>query len=240
MHVLKLDKITKIYEMGKERVTALDQVDLAVEKGEFISILGKSGSGKSTMLNIMAGLAPPTDGGIFLMEHPIHDYTETQITLLRKQYIGFIFQSYNLLASHTALENVMMPLIFANLKKKERIERAKEMLDAVGLYDRMHHLPNQMSGGQQQRVSVARAFVNRPELIFADEPTGNLDTKTSEQVMELMLKMIDLYNQTFVMVTHDDETSMYANRIIHMVDGRIDRIINKKAEDRNEVVLQGV
>lgn len=227
--VLNLKNISKIYTMGKEEVKALNGVNLQVSRGEFVAILGKSGSGKSTMLNVMAGLAPATEGEIFLMDKPIHQLNETEITNLRKKYIGFIFQSYNLLGSHTALENVMLPLTFANVKSKERIERAKEMLDAVGLYDRMNHMPNQMSGGQQQRVSIARAFVNRPELVFADEPTGNLDTRTSEEVMHLMLGMIEKHNQTFVMVTHDDETSGYANRIVHMKDGKIDRIIDRVA-----------
>lgn len=228
MDVLNLEEVTKIYTMEKEEVRALDKVNLKVPKGEFLSIMGKSGSGKSTLLNVMAGLAPPTNGSVYLMENPIHQMNETQITLLRKEYVGFIFQSYNLFSSHTALENVMLPLTFANIKKKERIERAKEILDSVGLYDRINHLPKQMSGGQQQRVSIARAFVNQPQLVFADEPTGNLDTNTSKQIIELMLNMIEKHNQTFIMVTHDDETSGYANRVIHMKDGKVDRIIENQ------------
>lgn len=224
MAILRMKDIKKIYKMDKEIVPALQGVSFDVDEGEFISILGKSGSGKSTLLNVMAGLSPPTEGEIFLMDQPVHKMKETAITLLRKKYVGFIFQSYNLLTSHTALENVMLPLTFANIPMKERKERASAMLEAVGLSDRMAHLPKQMSGGQQQRVSIARAFVNEPRLVFADEPTGNLDSKTSDEIMTLMLSMIERYNQTFIMVTHDDETSDYANRIVRMQDGRIERI----------------
>ncbi len=240
MDVLTLKDISKVYRMGKEEVWALNHVDLNIEQGEFIALLGKSGSGKSTMLNILAGLDKPTEGEIYLLDNPLHKLSETQVTLLRKKYVGFIFQSYNLLTSHTALENVMLPLTFANVKMKERKERAMEMLDAVGLYDRMHHRPKEMSGGQQQRVSVARAFVNRPRIVFADEPTGNLDTRTSEIVMDLMLNMIHKYNQTFVMVTHDDETSHYANRIVHLTDGKIDRITHQNNRRETCTVDAGI
>jgi putative ABC transport system ATP-binding protein len=225
--MLTLKNISKVFKMGNEEVWALKQIDLAIKKGEFISVFGKSGSGKSTLLNIMAGLDRPTNGEIYIMNQPIHEMKETQITLLRKRYIGFIFQAYNLLTSHTALENVMLPLTFANINEKERRERGEEMLNAVGLYDRKNHLPKQMSGGQQQRVSIARAFVNQPQIVFADEPTGNLDSNTSDSIMQLMLEMIQKHNQTFVMVTHDDDTSEYANRIIHMKDGNIEHIEDK-------------
>ena len=222
--IISCQGLKKTYYMGKEHVDALRGINLEVKKGEFIALLGKSGSGKSTLLNMLAGLEPPTDGQVSIKDYPLHTLNETQITNIRKKHVGFIFQSYNLLPTHTALENVMLPLVFNNMKKKERIEKATFILEAVGLGDRLGHKPNQMSGGQQQRVSIARAFVNNPEIVFADEPTGNLDTKTSEEVIEIMSSMIELHNQTFIMVTHDEETSQNADRIVHMKDGLIDRI----------------
>lgn len=220
--------VTKTYVMGKERVDALKGIDLKIEKGEFIALLGKSGSGKSTLLNMLAGLEKPTTGQIFLKNEPLHKLNETKITNLRKKHVGFIFQSYNLLPTHTALENVTLPLVFNRLTEKERFKRGRDMLASVGLDDRLHHKPNQMSGGQQQRVSIARAFINRPEIVFADEPTGNLDSKTTEEVISLMLGMIKMYNQTFIMVTHDEETSQYADRIVYIKDGLIDHIVVRK------------
>jgi len=214
--------------MGKEHVDALRGINLEVKKGEFIALLGKSGSGKSTLLNMLAGLEPPTEGIVVVKEHHLEKLNETQITNIRKKHVGFIFQSYNLLPTHTALENVMLPLVFNNMKKKERLEKAESILEKVGLSDRMNHKPNQMSGGQQQRVSIARAFVNDPEIIFADEPTGNLDTKTTEEVLSIMSEMIDQHKQTFIMVTHDEETSENADKIVHMKDGLIDLVWDNK------------
>lgn len=213
--------------MGKEEVHALRGIDLEIVEGEFLALLGKSGSGKSTLLNMMAGLEKPTSGQIILKGNHLETLNEAKVTNIRKRHVGFIFQSYNLLPTHTALENVMLPLVFNNLPKKERTSRAEAMLEAVGLGDRLHHRPNQMSGGQQQRVSIARAFVNNPEIIFADEPTGNLDSKTTDEVMNLMQEMIKKYNQTVVMVTHDPETSDIAHTVVHMKDGLIDRIIRQ-------------
>lgn len=227
-NIIECHNLKKTYYMGKERVDALRGIHLEIKNGEFISLLGKSGSGKSTLLNMLAGLEPPTEGEVKVKGHHLEKLNETQITNIRKKHVGFIFQSYNLLPTHTALENVMLPLVFNNMKKKERIEKAEYILDAVGLSDRMDHKPNQMSGGQQQRVSIARAFVNNPEIVFADEPTGNLDTSTSEDIMRIMTFMIKAYNQTFVMVTHDEETSKNADKIIHMKDGLIDRIWDNK------------
>ncbi len=226
--LLECRNVTKTYIMGKEKVDALKGIDLKIEKGEFVALLGKSGSGKSTLLNMLAGLEKPTSGEIYLKDEPIHQMNETKITNLRKKYVGFIFQSYNLLATHTALENVTLPLIFNRFTERERAIRGKEMLASVGLEDRLNHKPNQMSGGQQQRVSIARAFINRPEIVFADEPTGNLDSRTTEDVITLMLDMIKKYEQTFIMVTHDEETSRYADRIIYLKDGVIDHIVVKK------------
>ncbi len=227
-YIISCQNLKKTYYMGKEHVDALRGINLEVKKGEFIALLGKSGSGKSTLLNMLAGLEPPTEGEVIIKDKHLEKLNETQITNIRKKHVGFIFQSYNLLPTHTALENVMLPLVFNNMKKKERIEKASYILDAVGLSDRMDHKPNQMSGGQQQRVSIARAFVNNPEIVFADEPTGNLDTQTSEEIMEIMTAMIKKYNQTFIMVTHDGETSANADKIVHMKDGLIDRIWDNK------------
>lgn len=223
-NIIVCKNLKKIYTMGKEHVDALRGINIEIKEGEFCALLGKSGSGKSTLLNMMAGLEKPTEGEIILKDNPLHSLNEIQITNIRKKHVGFIFQSYNLLPTHTALENIMLPLVFNNISHKERIKKATTMLNAVGLGDRMNHLPNQMSGGQQQRVSIARAFVNNPEIVFADEPTGNLDSKTTEEVMDLMLRMVDKNKQTFIMVTHDSETSGYAHKIIHMKDGMIDNI----------------
>lgn len=229
--LLECVDVKKTYIMGKERVDALKGINLRIEKGEFVALLGKSGSGKSTLLNMLAGLERPTSGEIYMKEEPIHILNETKITNLRKKYVGFIFQSYNLLQTHTALENVTLPLIFNRFSEKERFKRGREMLESVGLEERLNHKPNQMSGGQQQRVSIARAFINRPEIVFADEPTGNLDSKTSEDVIKLMLEMIKKYDQTFIMVTHDEETCRFADRVFYLKDGEIDHIdvrTNKK------------
>lgn len=219
--------LKKDYRMGQEVVHALRGIDLKVKRGEFVALLGKSGSGKSTLLNMMAGLEKPTDGQVILKGNHLETLNESKVTNIRKKHVGFIFQSYNLLQHHTALENVMLPLVFNDIPIRRRTEQAKAMLDAVGLGDRFHHRPNQMSGGQQQRVSIARAFVNNPEIIFADEPTGNLDTKTTEEIMSLMDDMAVKYHQTVVMVTHDPETSEIAHKVVHMKDGLIDRVIKQ-------------
>lgn len=228
--IITCDGLQKHYTMGDEIVKALRGINLEIYKGEHVALLGKSGSGKSTLLNMLAGLEKPTSGEIMVKEYPIHKLNETKVTNIRKKHVGFIFQSYNLLPTHTALENVMLPLLFNNVTKKERIDRATDILTKVGLGDRLHHKPSEMSGGQQQRVSIARAFVNNPEIVFADEPTGNLDTKTTEEIMQIMMEMINTYNQTFIMVTHDDETADYADRVIHLKDGNIDRIVKNNKE----------
>lgn len=220
--------LKKDYRMGQEVVHALRGIDIQVKRGEFVALLGKSGSGKSTLLNMMAGLEKPTFGQVILKGNHLETLNESKVTNIRKKHVGFIFQSYNLLQHHTALENVMLPLVFNDIPKKRRVEQAKAMLDAVGLGDRFNHRPNQMSGGQQQRVSIARAFVNNPEIIFADEPTGNLDTKTTEEIMALMDNMAVKYQQTVVMVTHDPETSEIAHKVVHMKDGLIDRVIKQE------------
>ncbi|GKX31968.1 ABC transporter [Vallitalea longa] len=232
--LIEIKDLRKIYRMGNERVIALDNISLNIKKGECCCILGTSGSGKSTLLNMIAGLEKPTKGQIKIKGKRIEKMNEKQVTKFRQKYVGFVFQSYNLLPNLTALENVAMPMIFGGISKKKREQEAKRMLTAVGLGERLHHRPSQMSGGQQQRVSIARAFVGSPELVFADEPTGNLDTKTTMEVMELITNIAKDNNQTLIIVTHDVETSVYANRIIHVRDGLVEKIENKEIESKQE------
>jgi len=228
--VILCKNLRKTYTMGSESVEALRGIDLEIREGEFIALLGKSGSGKSTLLNMLAGLEKPTEGQVILKGNHLEKMNETRVTNIRKKHVGFIFQSYNLLGTHTAMENVSLPLVFNDMGKRKREAQAKDMLEAVGLGDRLHHRPNQMSGGQQQRVSIARAFVNKPQIIFADEPTGNLDTKTTNEVMDLVLKLIKTNNQTFIMVTHDQDTAEFADKVIHMKDGKIDYIVKNSEQ----------
>lgn len=221
--IIKISNVRKVYRMGEEKVVALDSISFELEQGEICCLLGTSGSGKSTLLNLMAGLEKPTKGEIRIKGHNLEKLNENQLARLRQKYIGFVFQSYNLLEHFTALENVTLPLIFKGIPKKTREKKAKEMLKAVGLEKRMNHKPSQMSGGQQQRVSIARAFITNPEIIFADEPTGNLDSKTTQEIMDLITGMAKEYRQTLIIVTHDLEIARYANRIIHIIDGNVDR-----------------
>ncbi|GMQ58887.1 ABC transporter ATP-binding protein [Vallitalea sediminicola] len=230
--IIEIKNLRKVYRMGTERVVALDNISLNIKKGECCCILGTSGSGKSTLLNMIAGLEKPSKGQIKIKGNRIEKMNEKQVTQFRQKNVGFVFQSYNLLPNLTALENVAMPLIFGGLSKKKREKEAKRMLTAVGLGDRLHHKPSQMSGGQQQRVSIARAFVGTPEIVFADEPTGNLDTKTTMEVMELITNIAKENDQTLIIVTHDIETSVYANRVIHVRDGLIESI---NSVDKNEI-----
>ncbi|WP_242939003.1 ABC transporter ATP-binding protein [Thermosyntropha lipolytica] len=188
------------------------------------AILGTSGSGKSTLLNMMAGLEKPTRGTIKIYGLPVEKMNENNLALFRQKYIGFIFQSYNLLPSLTALENVALPLVFRGIPRQKREKLALEMLKAVGIAKYAHHKPAQMSGGQQQRVGIARAFVTRPKVVFADEPTGNLDSKTTRKVMELMLRITRENNRNLILVTHDINVASYADRIIHILDGDIEKI----------------
>lgn len=200
---------------------ALNRVDLTIQKGEFCCILGTSGSGKSTLLHLMAGLEKPTRGTILANGISIEKLNETQLAKFRQRYVGFVFQSYNLLPALSALENVSLPLVFKGVPSRHREARAKKMLEAVGLKPYMKHKPAEMSGGQQQRVGIARAFVTRPPIILADEPTGNLDSRTSSEIMHLMLQLAQEYNQTLVLITHDRGIAGFAHRIIHFLDGDI-------------------
>ena len=210
--------------MGDEKIKALDDVSLTIAKREFICLIGTSGSGKSTLLNMMAGLEKPTKGEIIINGHHLEKMNERQLTKFRQLNVGFVFQSYNLIPTLTALENVSLVLTFKGVPRALREKAAAKMLKNVGLGDRLHHKPSEMSGGQQQRVSIARAFVSNPRIVFADEPTGNLDSKTTFEVMDLITGMAKEFNQTLVIVTHDAEISDYAHRIVHLRDGNIEKI----------------
>ena len=228
--IIKVKNLRKVYKMDHEKVVALDNINLEIEKGEICCILGTSGSGKSTLLNMLAGLERPTRGNINIAGHNIEKISERKLAIFRQNYTGFIFQAYNLLPSLTALENVALPMTFKGYGRFKRKKIAKKMLSNVGLASRAKHLPSQMSGGQQQRVGIARAFVTKPKIIFADEPTGNLDTKTTIEIMKMMINMAKKYNQTLIIVTHDQEIADFADRIITIVDGNItnDKKINNQ------------
>jgi len=222
--IIELKDVRKVYRMGNEKVIALDSISFEIEKKEICCLLGTSGSGKSTLLNLMAGLEKPTKGEVKIKDYNLESLNEKQLAKLRQKYIGFVFQSYNLLEHFTALENVTLPLIFKGVPKAAREKKAKSLLKAVGLGDRMNHKPSQMSGGQQQRVSIARAFISNPEIVYADEPTGNLDTRTSIEIMNLITGMAEEFKQTLIIVTHDLEIARYANRVIYIKDGNVEKI----------------
>lgn len=231
MSQIEIRNLKKYYKVGGSLIKALDGVNLDIEKGEFVALLGTSGSGKSTLLNMLAGLERPTKGTIDYGKIRLTDLSEEEITKFRNINVGFVFQSYNLLPYLTALENVALPLTFKGITAKERKRMAIEILNEVGLGDRINNKPNEMSGGQQQRVSIARAFVGKPKIIFADEPTGNLDTRTSFEVMSMIKKIITENEQTLIMVTHDDEMTEFADRTLFMRDGKIDKIHEKLTID---------
>ena len=215
-----MEGINKFYQMGDERMHILKDVCLSLEKGEYLSVLGPSGSGKSTLMNIIGCLDTPTSGSYVLNGNLIEDMTETELAQIRSREIGFIFQNSQLLPRLNALRNVEMPLIYAGVSPRERRRRAMEMLERVGLSDRMYHFPNQLSGGQQQRVAIARALVGNPNLLLADEPTGALDQKTGKQVMQLFQELSD-EGRTIIMITHDLHIASYARRVVHIIDGEL-------------------
>ena len=219
--VIRVRERYKVYRMGDTKVYALNGVDLDIRRGEFCAITGPSGSGKSTLLNMLAGLEHPSKGEIVIAGKHIEKLNEKQLVTFRRERVGFIFQSYNLIATMDAVENVALPLSFRGMGKAKRAKRAKEYLKLVGLERFMTHMPNQMSGGQQQRVGIARALAVDPQIIFADEPTGNLDSKTTMEVLKLMQTIVRERNQTLVMVTHDNNLATYADRIIKIIDGKI-------------------
>ncbi|MDE6847579.1 MAG: ABC transporter ATP-binding protein [Lachnospiraceae bacterium] len=229
--VINVKDLYKIYRVGETKVRALNGVSFTINKGDFCSIVGTSGSGKSTLLNMLAGLEKPTKGEIVIAGEHMETKTENQLVAFRREHIGFIFQSFNLMGTMNAIENVALPLTFQGMDKKTRNTRAEAMLDLVGLTDHKKHRPNQMSGGQQQRVGVARALVVEPEIIFADEPTGNLDSNTSVEVMNLMKKVVREKNQTLVMVTHDNYLAGFADIVLRIKDGRIIEIEDRRGMD---------
>lgn len=219
--MIRVENLRKVYRVGDEKVVALDNISVKIEKGEFCCIVGTSGSGKSTLLNMLAGLEKPTKGKVRINGQLVSKMTEKELAKFRQENIGFIFQSYNLMPTLTATENVAFPLLFKGVARDIREKKAKKILKEMGLGDRLNHKPGEMSGGQQQRVGIARAFVGRPNVIFADEPTGNLDSATTEQVMKMLLDISQQNNITFVMVTHDPELAQMAPRVITLKDGRV-------------------
>ena len=221
--MIELKDISKIYKIGDEKVRALDHVDLHIRPHEFVSIIGPSGSGKSTLMNIIGCLDTADAGEYFLDGLPIENYDENALAKIRSEKIGFVFQSFNLIAKMTAEENIELPLIYQGIPKAERQERVKAALESVGLSKRSKHLPTEMSGGQQQRAAIARALVTRPSLILADEPTGNLDSKTSAEIME-MFHELHRQGNTIVLITHDNEVAKQAARSIHILDGKLTEV----------------
>ena len=221
--MIEVKNLRKVYRMGDENIVALKKINLTIQKWEICCIFGTSGSGKSTLLNMLAGMEKPSAGEVRIGGIPISRLDEDQLAAFRQRHLGFVFQSYNLLPTMDAAENVAMPLLFQGVSKKQREKAAVDMLKKVGLGHRLHHYPGQMSGGQQQRAGIARAFVAQPAVIFADEPTGNLDTRTTKEVMEMIQGFARQFNQTIVLVSHDPELSRYVDRIVTLVDGEIIR-----------------
>ena len=232
--MIQVKDLYKVYQVGNTKVYALNGVDFTIYKGEFCAIVGPSGSGKSTLLNMMAGLEKPSKGEIVIAGKHIEKLSENQLVAFRRKHVGFIFQSYNLLKTMNAVENVALPLSFRGVPKKIRNEKAKEYIKLVGLEKQMKHLANEMSGGQQQRVGIARALASDPQIIFADEPTGNLDSKTTKEILNLMQRIVREQNQTLIMVTHDNYIAQFADRQFHIVDGKIFKIEEQHHEDAEE------
>ena len=229
--VISVKNLYKVYRVGETKVRALNGVSFTIDRGNFCAIVGASGSGKSTLLNMLAGLEKPTKGEIVIAGEHMETKSENKLVAFRREHIGFIFQSFNLMGTMNAIENVALPLTFQGMDKKKRNAKAEEMLELVGLTKHKKHRPNQMSGGQQQRVGVARALVVEPEIIFADEPTGNLDSNTSVEVMNLMKKIVREKNQTLVMVTHDNYLAGFADVILRIKDGKIIEIEDNRGKD---------
>jgi putative ABC transport system ATP-binding protein len=219
--IIETTNISKKYVMGSEIIHALKDISITINKGEYVAFMGPSGSGKSTLMNIIGCLDSPTSGNYVLNNHDVSDLTENELAEIRNKEIGFVFQTFNLLPRASALENVALPLVYAGYKGSERTDMAYATLEGVGLGDRAHHRPNELSGGQRQRVAIARALVNNPSIILADEPTGNLDSKTSYDIMDLFSKIHDQGN-TIIMVTHEEDISEYAHRVIRLRDGLIE------------------
>jgi len=219
--IIQTKNIKRVFEVGSETVNALKGIDLNVESGEFISIMGPSGSGKTTLMNIIGCLDTPSSGEYFLNNQLVNDLDEDQLAIIRNKEIGFVFQSFHLLAKNSALNNVLLPMKYAGADMNDAEKRAKYVLDQVGLSDRINHGPSELSGGQQQRVAIARALVNKPSILFADEPTGNLDSKTGEDVMNLF-KGLNQEGQTIILITHEEDIAMQSKRIVNIKDGLIE------------------
>lgn len=219
MELLKVKSVSKIYQMGETKIKALDQVSFTVDRGEFIAITGPSGSGKSTLLHILGGIDRPTDGDIWIEGANIKNMSEKKLAIFRRRQVGLIYQFYNLIPILDVEENMMLPLLLDGQKKNNQY--VDELLTSLGLEDRRHHLPSQLSGGQQQRVSIGRALMNRPALILADEPTGNLDRKNSTEIVALLKEANRKYGQTVIMITHDEQIALQCDRILYLEDGRL-------------------
>ncbi len=218
--LISISNLRKIYQMGEVEVRALDGVNLEVEAGEYVAIMGPSGSGKSTLMNLIGCLDTPTSGEYILNGKRVSDLDDTELAAIRNHEIGFVFQTFNLLSRATALSNVELPLIYARISARERHRRAREALEKVGLGDRAKHQPNELSGGQRQRVAVARALVNEPSILLADEPTGNLDSRTSAEMMELFNEL-NAAGNTLIVVTHEEDIAAHARRVVRLLDGKI-------------------
>jgi putative ABC transport system ATP-binding protein len=218
--IITLEDVKKIYEMGDTTVEAVADAEVGIQEGEFVAVMGPSGSGKSTLMNMIGALDKPSSGEVEIGEEKISGFTEDELAVLRSEKIGFVFQQFNLIPSMNATENVALPMLFRGIGKNERTRRAEELLDRVGLGDRKDFMPSELSGGQRQRVSIARSLANDPDIILADEPTGNLDTETGEKIMDLLTELND-EGKTIVMVTHDENDAEYADRIINIVDGKV-------------------
>jgi len=219
--IIETQNLVKSFQVGSEEVQALKGVNLSVNKGEFLSIMGPSGSGKTTLMNIIGCLDTPTSGQYYLNNQLVNELDDDNLAMIRNKEIGFVFQSFHLLARNSALNNVMLPLKYAGIKESDAYQRAKEVLERVGLMNRVNHSPSELSGGQQQRVAIARALVNKPSIVFADEPTGNLDSQTGNDVMKLFQELND-QGQTIILITHEEDIAMQSNRIITIKDGLIE------------------
>ena len=219
-HLIEMRELVRMYELGPQKIYALSGVNLTIDHGEYVAIMGPSGSGKSTLMNMIGCLDTPTSGSYLLDGIAVETMSEDELAAVRNHKIGFVFQTFNLLSRTTALHNVELPLIYAKIPRARRRELAKEALAAVGLEDRMDHQPNELSGGQRQRVAIARALVNKPSLLLADEPTGNLDSKTGREILDLFRELSDRGN-SIIMVTHEDDVAQEAQRVVHIRDGKI-------------------
>ncbi len=228
--IISIEKLRKTYIMGTETIHALKSITLDIAKNEYVALMGPSGSGKSTLMNLLGCLDTPSAGQYVLNQSSVGEMTDNELAEIRNKEIGFVFQTFNLLPRYSALENVALPLVYAGMSKSKRLERAQEVLNDVGLGDRVHHKPNELSGGQRQRVAIARALVNKPSIILADEPTGNLDTKTSVEIMGIFEEIHKLGN-TIILVTHEPDIAAHAHRIVRLRDGLIE------LDERNENII---